>query len=391
MIALRTARAGVLAAALMVATGTTSALATNDPGLSQQWALTGAPSSIHAPEAWCNGQGGVLVADIDSGANFSHEDLQGKLIPGNAYLGGNGDITGSGEAAVTDDNGHGSMTTGIMSAVTDNGKGIAGVAPASQALIVKVLKQDSSGEATGTANDVAAGIRWAADQPGVKVINLSLGPDVHVPLSGLTNPVPPAIHYAVGTRHVMVVAAAGNQSGQSSDYKSETDEALVVGATNHDGYKASYSQPGNIYAPGGDGDQPSDKTWVISTGSKSSTAYLMGAGTSLAAPQVAGTVALLMGNGMSAAQARQRVLDTAVSRNGVRQLDAAAALGSSGCAASQAPPPSGHLNTAPTKKTTVAPKTPAASPPPPPPPSPSPEPSPTPSRLFGVVPDEGPD
>lgn len=366
-----------------------AAAASNDPGFGLQWALTGAPSSIHAPEAWCAGSGDVLVADVDTGADFGHADLQGKLVAGAAFLNGDplGQQSGSGQAAVQDDNGHGSMTTGIMSATTGNGVGIAGVAPSSRALIVKVL--DSSG--SGYPSDVAAGIRYAANYPGVRVINLSIGGDLPKLVNDTANPVPPAIHYAI-SKGVMVAAAAGNTYYRASDYSQLTKEALVVGGLNRDAGRASYSTEGNIYAPGGDGSADVNH-WVLSTGNQNN--YFMGKGTSLAAPQVAGTVALLMGNGMSAAEARQRVLATAVTRNGIPELDAAAAMGSSaGCAASRVPPPAATLNVGPAPKTAAKPKPPVKPAPaagPGPSPSPSPEVSPSPSPIFGAPADTGPD
>src|ERR1700730_4836635 len=155
----RKAGLGLVAAVLAwVAMTPLTALASNDPGFGQQWALTGATSSINAPQAWCASTGaGVLVADVDTGADFGHPALAGKLTPGAAFLSGNGSQSGT---AVQDGYGHGTMTTGIITADTNNGVGIAAVAPNSHALIVKVL--DDSGQ--GYASDVAAGVRYAADQ-----------------------------------------------------------------------------------------------------------------------------------------------------------------------------------------------------------------------------------
>ena len=100
----------------------------------------------------------------------------------------------------------------------------AAVAPSAQALIVKVL--DDTGR--GYESDVAAGIRYAADQ-GARVINLSLGPEVPV-LNNLTgSPVPGAITYAV-QKGAMVAAAAGNTAFAPSDYNAVAGEALIVGA-----------------------------------------------------------------------------------------------------------------------------------------------------------------
>ena len=305
-----------------------TALATNDPGFNEQWALTGGPASINAPQAWCASSGvGVLVADVDTGADFGHPDLAGKLTPGAAFLSGNGTQSGSGAAAVQDGNGHGSMTTGLIAASTGNSAGIAAVAPGSHALIIKVL--DNSG--SGSANDVAAGIHYAVDA-GARVVNLSIGSDLPVLANLLSgSPVPSAIDYAY-QHGSMVAAAAGNTSYASSDYAGIASEALVVGALDRNGNRASYSTAGNIYAPGGDagGGTPTSYTSMLSTFTGGG--YAAGDGTSFAAPEAAGTLALLMAQGYSATDARQRILSTTANRNGLPELDAAAALGSSaGC------------------------------------------------------------
>ncbi len=324
-----------------------TALATNDPGFTPQWSLTGGPASINAPQAWCASTGlGVLVADFDTSADFGHPDLAGKLTPGAAFLNGDGTQSGKGAAAVQDGNGHDSMTTGLIAASTRTGAGIAAVAPGSHALIIKVL--DNSG--SGSANDVAAGIRYAADA-GARVINLSIGSDLRVLANLLCgSPIPAAIDYAYH-RGSMVAAAAGNTSYASSDYAGIASEALVVGALDRNGNRASYSTAGNIYAPSGDGNTEGAYYWVLST--VNGGGYGIGTGTSVAAPEVAGTLALLMAQGYSATDARQRILATAANRNGLPELDAAAAVSPS--------------------------------------PTASPSPSPSPSPLFGVIPSNGPD
>ncbi|GAC1335836.1 MAG: hypothetical protein NVSMB17_19130 [Candidatus Dormibacteria bacterium] len=349
---LRTRRhvaAGIGAAIASVVLATVAARASNDELFPQQWGLSNAPASINAPQAWCASSGGPLIADIDTGSDFQHPDLAGRLVPGGRFVNGDGSNSNlDGSAAAVQDpgsgptNGHGTMTSGIMVANRDNRIGMAGVAPASQMLVVKVFREDGGGSTT----DVAAGIRWAA-QRGARVINISLGTVTHVSAGGITSTtelapdegITRAIRDAAAAG-VAVAVAAGNSGDSTTQYLSISDVALVVGALGRDGERAPYSNHGpgvNIYAPGGNdpGDTGSTALNVLSTfpGGR----YADGQGTSFAAPHVAGTLALLVARGNDAAAARTAILQSAVMRNGLPELDAAAALGSSaGCAT--APP-----------------------------------------------------
>ncbi len=312
----------------------TTALASNDPFFSDQWGLSGQPASINGPQAWCASTGGVLVGDIDTGADFGHQDLAGRLVAGARFTSGNGDVNNpdaTGQGAVQDDNGHGTMTTGLMVANKDNAIGIAGIAPSSQALVVKVM--DSNG--SGYTNDVGAGIRWAAAH-GARVLNISLGTSVQgvsiLPDSNIVSAI-----QQVSKQGVAVAVSAGNNQVPVpiSQYIQIANVALVAGATGPQGELAWYSTTGqgvNIYAPGGDDPNGSPDRTINIVSTYFGNRYAAEQGTSFAAPHVAGTLALLMSHGLSASQARQRILDTAVARQGLPELDAAAALGSSaGC------------------------------------------------------------
>jgi subtilisin family serine protease len=321
-----------------------------------QWALTGAPASINAPAAWCMSTGaGVLVADVDSGADFSHPDLAGKLVAGASFLSadGSGRLTGSGPAAVSDDNGHGTLTTGLIVARTNNRGGIAAVAPDARALVVKVV--DASGRGSGS--DVAAGMRWAVDH-GAQVLNVSIVPtqvDLSDGVSG-ASPIADAVDYA-GQHGAAVAFAAGNDSSGFNSYQllENKPNALVVGALARDGSVPSYSNGGaSIYAPGGDGYNGPDPFALIAHNVVSTFAgggYGTAAGTSVATPMVAGVLALLMAHGFAADGAKAQILATA--RPGqAPALDAAAALGTSpsrtcGVAAAAAPVRPTSLRTAP--------------------------------------------
>src|SRR5207249_216773 len=135
----------------------------NDPLFPHQWGLT----QIKAPDAWAHGAlgAGVTIAIVDTGVDLNHPDLGSKIVAGADLV--------SGETCTPGDqdlNGHGTHVAGIAAALTNNGIGVAGTAPDAKIMPVRVL--DSTG--SGSTDDVAAGIRWAADH-GAQVINLSLG------------------------------------------------------------------------------------------------------------------------------------------------------------------------------------------------------------------------
>lgn len=298
---------------------------------SQQWAL----DKIGAPAAWSIADGsGVIVAVVDTGADYTHDDLKGRLLPGRDFVDNDDDAQ--------DANGHGTHVSGIIAALHGNG-GTDGVAPGVKILPVRVLDENGN----GTDRDVAAGIQWAVDH-GAKVINLSLG-DATDTVFG------PALADAVNQAWkagVICVVAAGNEFVTSSAF---TDEpAVVVTATNrNDGSPTYASGVGNakwgIAAPGGEIPTPvNEQDAIISTywvqGQKDQYAYL--AGTSQAAPQVSGALALLLSTGkFTPAQAVQRLLDTAKdigdpgrdSLYGYGRLDIAAAMKGVGGASSGSP------------------------------------------------------
>lgn len=300
------------------------AAATNDPifesGL--QWSL----ERIGAPEAWEQGEGdGITIAVVDSGVDVGHEDIVGKIAGQTSCIGAAGDPRACGGSA-QDDNGHGTHVAGIALATTDNALGVAGVAPAARLLAVRVLANDCSAgrcTATGTAGDVAAGIRWAADR-GADIINLSLGGGAVQATLGCA--FCDAVEYAWSKGSIPVIAA-GNDSVLPAGFANEP--AVIVTATTRDDTRASYSNTSAglfrearwpVAAPGGEGEADEadcgaggTPQGVLSTywisGQRNSYACL--AGTSMAAPHVSGALAILRGIGYGPQQAVERLLGTA--------------------------------------------------------------------------------
>jgi subtilisin family serine protease len=348
--------AATLLVSLAPAGAQTGAGDADDPVYEQglQWGL----DTVEAPTAWNTAKGaGTTIAVVDSGIDLQHEDLAGKIVGNTSCIGAAGDpgrCKGSGQ----DDNGHGTHVAGIAAAVTNNGRGVAGVAPDAKLLAVRVLANDctkSSCTASGTAGDVAAGIRWAADH-GATVINLSLGGGSEVGvLSGCA--FCEAINYA-WERGAIAVIAAGNDSVLPASFGDEP--AVIVTATTRDDGRASYSASSSgilrsarwpVAAPGGEGEtSASDCATGGAPKGVLSTYWIAGhaneyaclAGTSMAAPFVSGALALLRSEGLSPQAAVDRLLATARDLGdpgrdafyGAGRIDVAAAVGPPGSAAS---------------------------------------------------------
>ncbi|TDB77758.1 hypothetical protein E1264_37320, partial [Actinomadura sp. KC216] len=244
---------------------------------------------LNFTDAWQHTRGkGVKVAVVDSGVDTGHPQLRGHV---KAY-----DVT---KAGLEDCVGHGTLVAGIIGAQDLRGQGIPfiGVAPEAEIISVKMAVK-SQGNQPGWA---AAGIRKAVDL-GAKVINISSqSPD----LPDLRK----AVHYAQ-QRDVVIVSVAGNLTDQTKQtpqkaYPASYPGVISVGALNKDGTLAGFSNtvtPVSVTAPGQN---------VISTWPRNS--YKIDNGTSLAAPYIAGTAALIrsFNPNLNYMQVKQRIEQTA--------------------------------------------------------------------------------
>ena len=313
-----------------------AARAAGDPDLAKQWGM----GIIGAPSAWAAGKtgNGITIAIVDTGVDFNHPEFAGRLLAGvNLVTPG---------TVPQDDNGHGTHVAGIAAAALD-GVGVSGVAPDARILPVKVL--DSSGSGKGA--DIDRGIEWAADQ-GAQVINLSLadvGQEVLGPDTG------DAVQYA-WSKGAICVFAAGNSFVLSSGFADQP--ALVVSATDRHDNKPDYSNgvgtaKWGMSAPGGGSTLAPVQDLIWSTWPMPEK-YNYDAGTSMAAPHVAGAAAVLRSLGMSPQATVDRLLSTAKdlgppgrdSTFGAGRLDVAKAV--SGLPA--APPPSSATTAPPAGK-----------------------------------------
>ncbi|WP_153163461.1 S8 family peptidase [Zoogloea sp. 1C4] len=315
----------------------------NDPLLSHQWYLQAAsstqPAATGAQNAWnlTPGSASVVVAVVDTGVRFDHEDLVAKLLPGydfiaNDLLSGDsdtgrdadandpGDYLSSADLANTalrtlcsnpasthGSSWHGTQVAGIVGAETNNSRGIAGIGGATRILPVRAL-----GKCGGYDSDIIAGMRWAAglsvsgapaNPNPAKVINLSLAG------SGSCSAAYADAIAEIRAAGVLIVAAAGNETGAVEE-PANCAGVLAVAGIRHAGTKVGYSSYGSqvgISAPAGNcvnvgtGQPclyPFINTINLGTTVPTSNGYTginaVTIGTSFAVPLVSGSAALML-------------------------------------------------------------------------------------------------
>jgi len=259
--------------------------------------------------------GGAHVAVLDSGIDSDHPDLQSNLGAGKAFVSCDGSNGNDCHEPWDDDNDHGTHCAGIAAAVDDSSD-VIGMAPAATLHAVKVLESNG----WGSYSDIAAGIEHVADR-GWDVASLSLGGDKSHTLED-------ACEYAA-SKGVLLVAAAGN-NGPCTDcvlYPAAEPEVIAVSATDAADDLAYFSSTGpevELAAPG---------EGILSTVPGGTARF---SGTSMACPHVSGAGALLMADGDTASEARDKLGNTAEdiglgdNESGNGLLDAEAAVGGSG-------------------------------------------------------------
>ena len=279
-----------------------------------QWNLR----QIDAPAAWAQdqlGAPGIKVAVLDTGVDPFHIDLAGKIDPASTstVFPGTSPCGAFDETTIFDLNFHGSFVAGIIAA---NGINMAGVAPLTTIVGVKVLNCTGS----GSFDSIISGILYAANLPDVEVINISVvgGFPKNVPGAGqLMAATNKAVNYAK-SQGKLVISAAGNFSfdmdhdGNLIFVPAQSGSGIGVYATDNLDGLASYSNHGVsgtwIGAPGGDfpsttpplpGCPLNDlaEGLILSVCSSfvcgAPNAYLLGDGTSFSCPTVAGVAALV--------------------------------------------------------------------------------------------------
>ncbi|RKU29970.1 hypothetical protein C6497_05195 [Candidatus Poribacteria bacterium] len=272
----------------------------NDTKYAEQWSLP----LINMPQAWKLEKGSreVVIAIIDSGIDYRHDDLSQKIwvnpdeIPdngldddGNGYI---DDIHGwdftdapnlqaegdfmEGDNEPIDESGHGTHVAGIAGAMPNNGIGIAGIAWNSPLMAVRA-GLSLGGSSRMQDDDSAAAIVYAVDN-GASIINMSWGSSQH------SFVIEDAIDYA-HSRDVVLIGAAGNSGEATSIFPAGYRKVISVASTTQHRqryYKSNFGASVDIAAPG---------NAILST--QIGNNYRILTGTSMAAPHIAGIAALM--------------------------------------------------------------------------------------------------
>jgi len=301
----------------------------DDPLLPRQWYAT----QNRSFDSWVDPPPlpAVRVAVIDSGIDGSHPELRDRIVAAKSFVSG---------SATVDTQGHGTFVAGLIAAATNDGVGIAGLAPPAQLLVAKVVGPQRSIPVEAEAK----AIRWSVAN-GARVINMSLG--------GLRDPTDPsrdtyskleadAVAYAV-SKGVLVVAAVGNgdqapsQPWPYASWPAALPHVLGVSALSRKGGSPPFSnrdpQFNDIAAPGEDifstfpTQLTANRPDCVDQGYSSCgpEEYRTAEGTSFATPQVTAAAAVLIAT--APALAPDQVL-ALLERSAV---DAVPANGCSGC------------------------------------------------------------
>ena len=265
---------------------------TNDPkcNIGEQWGIY----NIQAPEAWDTetGKGDVVIAILDTGVDYDHEDLEDNMWNDGWDHCGYDFVNGDNEPDDDYSDSHGTHCAGIAAAVTNNGIGIAGVSWKSKIMAVKVL--DDSGN--GTLAWELEGIDYAVNNDA-DIISMSFGTVEYPPPSSKAER--DAINDAY-EKGCLLVAASGNDNQPYVAYPAAYENVIAVGASNKsDGrcHPGDWPVPssGSNYGPELDVVAPGDS--ILSTVRMGTGAvglnYDNMDGTSMATPFVSGLAALI--------------------------------------------------------------------------------------------------
>lgn len=295
----------------------------NDPEYPNQYALANINWQT-LQDALAPVQKQIIVAILDSGIDFTHNDLKANIWQNASEANGRPNIDDDGNGYIDDINGwdftdaptipgfgdatdrdndpsdessHGTNISGVIAAVANNNLGIVGVAPNAKLMPLRASASLLAGGSFLQEDDLAAGIVYAVEN-GAHIINMSWGG----PESALV--IRDALTYAA-QQGLVLVAAAGNSGAPGLSYPAVNNNTIAVGATDRFHNLANFSSTGaaiDIVAPGLN---------VLTTQLNNS--YTVRSGTSLAAPHVSGLAALILSRNptLNAQQVRTLIQSTA--------------------------------------------------------------------------------
>ena len=321
-------------------TRATEGLPFDDPMLSKQWHYNNdgtvnfpnakAGADINLYDAWelTTGRPDVIVAVVDEGVCYEHQDLKPNMYANEAELNGQEGVDDDNNGYVDDiygynfvnkgritwtrqgDSGHATHVAGTVAAVNNNGIGVSGVAGGSgngdgvRMISCQII---SGGTAAGT-SATAAAIEYAADR-GACVLQNSWGFNAGAISndqgfeSGSTQVEAKAFEYFMKTKNHpnleggIVIFAAGNDGKAVAGYPAAWNKLIAVSAIAPDGlptYYTCYDRGCNVSAPGGEyflsGGSTGEAGCVLST--LPNNKYGLSQGTSMACPHVSGIAAL---------------------------------------------------------------------------------------------------
>jgi hypothetical protein len=257
--------------------------------------------------SWGPGISTVLISDLDTGINSSHEDLASQTVSGyNAFNGGNN---------TSDGDGHGTQVASLISADTNNGLGICGGAYGCRNLPVKI-----SNDGNFPLSEELAGISWALGH-GAKVINMSFGGEGAdgSEQSEIDAGIQAGVLFTASSGNAAepVGSADGDGDGNQVQYPAGYPGVLAVGATNDSDQWEYYSTWGSqLFCASPDG--------VVTCSNAGNSSYNYGGdpffncppgsgpcdlsfGTSFAAPAVAALAGMLISSGVPAYECVSRI------------------------------------------------------------------------------------
>jgi len=296
-------------------------LTPNDTKYSQQWAH----QNTEAESGWdiTTGSSETIIAIIDTGVEYNHEDLKDNIWkdadgnPGKDFVNiVTSSYTDVGFRLFSDEDyaeidyepkdyyGHGTHVAGIAAAKGNNSLGVVGVCYDCKIMPVRAgfaIKYNSDVYGWFESDDIVLAIKYAVDN-GADVINLSLGGGTSSKSETMKEAIDDA--YSEG---LIIIASAGNEETEDKTYcyPAALDNVIAVGATAKDDIKAGYSNYGDwvdVFAPGGGSTKdsgilstvPTSGFLADSSGYSSSYQDDPIAGTSMAAPYVAGLAGLII-------------------------------------------------------------------------------------------------